>query len=154
MKEKKNLKIIEKTVAEILKLLDIARFDLILVEEEEIIMVTIKTEEPELLIGRDGENLGALQLIARLSVYKKSGEWQKIILNVNDWREKREEYLQKLAANLAQKVKFSGREVQFASLTATERRIIHLYLKDHPDVLTVSEGEGNFRHLIIKPKTQ
>lgn len=152
MKEGKNLKAIEKTLTEILKLLTIAKFDLILAEEEEVVMVTIKTDEAELLIGRNGESLAALQLITRLAVYKKTEEWQKIVLNVNDWREKREEYLQKMAANLAQKVKFSGREVALASLTATERRIIHLYLASNPDVVTASEGEGVQRHLIIKPK--
>ncbi len=152
MKSKKNLAVIEKTVSEILNLLLVTDFSLSFNEEEEVVMVTIKTKEAELLIGRNGENLSALQLLVRLLAYKKTGEWQKIILNVNDWRQKREVYLQRLAANLAQKVKFSGREIQLASLTATERRIIHLYLADHPDVTTVSEGEGIHRHLIIKPR--
>ena len=152
MKLKKNLAVIEKIVSEILNLLLVTEFNLNFNEEEEVVMVTIKTKEAELLIGRNGENLSALQLLVRLLAYKKTGEWQKIILNVNDWRQKREIYLQRLAANLAQKVKFSGREIQLASLTATERRIIHLYLADHPDVTTVSEGEGIHRHLIIKPR--
>ena len=152
MKAKKNLDLIKKTTQEFLKLISLEKFSLSLTEEETLVMITIKTDEANLLIGRSGENIGALQLIISIIVYKKSGQWQRLSLNVNDWRQKREEYLQKLAANLAQKVKFSGREVQLASLTPTERRIIHLYLADHPDVTTLSEGEGSHRHLIIKPK--
>lgn len=149
----KILQTTKKVCKEFLKLLGMTKFTLEVKQEEDLINLTIKTQEPDLLIGRSGENLGALQLLISLVVYKKSDHWQKIILNVNDWRQKREEYLKQLAANLAQKVKFSGREVQLASLSPSERRVIHLYLKDHPDVTTTSEGEGNYRHLIIKPKS-
>ena len=146
------MKPVETSAKKLLQLIGIEKFKLVLKEEEKICHLTIQTEESDLLIGRAGENLSALQLMLRLLVYRESGEWQTILVNVNDWREKREEYLKKLASNLAQKVKFSGHEVQLSLLSPTERRIIHLYLANHPDVTTVSEGEGRERHLIIKPR--
>jgi spoIIIJ-associated protein len=145
-------KVVLKTVKEILKLLSITPEELSVTTKDDYTQVKIITSESAALIGHHGENIASLQLIIRLIVYQKTGKWQKINLNVNDWQEKREEYLKNMASNFAQKVKFSGKEACLPLLSATERRIIHLYLADHPDVETVSEGEGSERRLIIRPK--
>jgi len=83
--------------------------------------------------------------------YKKAGEWQKISLNVNDWREQREKYLTEMASNLAQRAKFSNKQIYFPYLNSQDRRIIHMYLADFSGISTSSEGEGNNRRLVIKP---
>ncbi len=145
-------KIILKTIKEILENLNIKSQDIKIVPQKDYFLAQIITDDSAALIGHHGENILSLQLILRLIIYNKTGKWLKINLNVNDWREKREEYLKNMASNLAQKVKFSGREVFLPLLSSSERRIIHLYLADHPDVITVSEGEGDQRRLIIKPR--
>lgn len=99
-----------------------------------------------------GETLQAIQLILSFVVHKSSGEWVKTLVNVGDYRQKREEQLKKLALNLAMKVKFSGEAQAVPNLTPSERRAIHLILANHPDVYTESEGEGRERQLVIKPK--
>lgn len=148
----KDLKVVEKTTKDLLNLSGLSDAKFKVGETKEYISVEITTETSSPLIGHRGENLSALQLIIRLIVYQKLDKWLKVILNVNDWREKREEYLQQMASNFAQKVKFSGQEVQLPLLSSAERRVVHMYLADHPDVVTVSEGEGSQRRLVIKPK--
>lgn len=152
MAEKKNLETIKKITSQILKLLGFGEAKLTASQKEDFIYLDIKTENPTSLIGQHGENIASLQLIVALITFKKLGKWKKIILNINNWRVEREEYLQKMALNLAQKVKFSHQAIQAPFLTPAERRIIHLYLSDHPDVVTYSEGEGRQRRLIVKPK--
>lgn len=114
----------------------------------------IDCEEPGVLIGHHGETIFSLQLIISLLCYKRLGEWQRILVNVGDWREKRIEALKKMALSATQRVKFSGEEVILPHLNAGERRTIHLYLADHPDVTTESVGEGEERRLVIKPKAK
>lgn len=149
---KKDLQTIKKISSQLFDLLGVAKPKLAVIEKEDFIYLDVESEDSSLLIGYHGESLASLQLIISLLVYKKLGEWQRIVLDVNGWRGEREEYLEKLALNLAQKVKFSGQPVQLPALPASERRIVHLYLKDHPDVVTYSEGEGRQRRLIIKTK--
>lgn len=118
-------------------------------------VVSLQIESPEaaFLIGFHGETLQALQLILSFVSHKVLGEWVRVNANVGDYRQKREEQLQRLAMNLAMKAKFSGEAQTIPNLTAAERRIIHLALADHPDVVSESEGEGQQRVLTIKPKT-
>lgn len=121
-------------------------------DEGGVFHLDIECEEPGILIGHYGETISSLQFIISLLVYKKLGSWQRILVNIGDWREKRTEALKKMALNATQRVKFSGEEVVLPYLNAGERRIIHLYLTDHLDVVTDSVGEGEERRLVIKPK--
>lgn len=121
-------------------------------KENEAIAIQLTTEEPGMLIGFHGETLAALQLILSLVVNKKLETWTRILVNVNDYRQKREESLRMVALNAAQKVKFSNEPVVLTNLSPSERRIIHLTLADHPDVESLSEGQGQERRLVIKPR--
>lgn len=121
-------------------------------KENEAIAVQLTTDEPGILIGYHGETLASFQLILSLIVNKKLDQWTRILVNVNDYRQKREESLRMIALNAAQKVKFSGEEVVLTNLSPAERRIIHMTLADHPDVTSVSEGQGQDRRLIIRPR--
>jgi len=122
-------------------------------EESAVLNLDIDSEEAAVLIGFHGETLQSLQLILSLMVHQSLGRWTKVLVNVGDYRQKREEQLRKLALNLAMKVKFSGESQVVPNLTASERRIVHLILTDHPDVYSESEGEGEQRQLFIKAKT-
>lgn len=116
-------------------------------------LVKIQTNEPNLLIGYHGQTLSALQLIINLAVQKETSVWTPIVLDIGDYRERREEQLRQLALNIAQRVRFSGQPQSLTRLSAAERRIIHLALADDEMVETLSEGEGSDRHLVIRPKT-
>ncbi len=105
-----------------------------------------------ILIGYHGDTIASIQLILGLMIYKDSGEWSRLIVNIGDYREKRQASLEKTAEDAVRRVKFSGEPIALFNLNPFERRVIHLYLENHPDVTSQSEGEGHNRHLIISPK--
>jgi len=121
-------------------------------KENNLYAVQIKTDDSGFLIGYHGETLAAFQLILSLMIYRKFEEWVKLTVNVGDYREKREDQLTRLALNIAQKVSFTKEAQVIPHLSSFERRIIHLALADRPDVTTESEGEGEERVLVVKPK--
>lgn len=120
-------------------------------KENEAISVQIESEEPGVIIGRHGETISALQLLLGMIISQKVGEWTRVLVNVGNWREVREETLKRMAASAAQKAHFSGEEVALPPLSASERRVVHLYLSQNPDVTTESQGEGALRQVIVKP---
>lgn len=122
-------------------------------KDEETIRVNIETTQSGALIGYHGEGLISLQLILNIMVHKSTGSWQRVVVNVGDYRQKREEYLKNLALNVATRVKSTQTVSILNDLSSFERRIIHLVLSEDPAIEAHSEGEGKNRHLIIKPKT-
>ena len=153
--EKETLKIIEEEIKKLLELLQVkaeVEIQLEKKEAQEVIYLSLQTENPGILIGYHGQTLASLQLIFNLVVYKKLGRWVRIFLNVGDWRQRREQSLKDMALKIAQRVEVSGEAVSLPYLSAMERRVIHLALKDHPKVATESQGEGEERRLLVKPK--
>ena len=152
--EQNKLDVVKSTAEELIQ--DLGIEAKVMVEEmtdNEGTLVKIESEDANLLIGYHAEVLNSIQLILGLMVQKKLGEWQKVIINVGDYRERREEQLHNLALTLAQKAKFSGEVQMIANLSPAERRVVHIALSENTDVFTESEGEGRDRHLLIKPKT-
>lgn len=105
-----------------------------------------------LLIGKRGETLLSIQNILSVLLKQKTGEWEKIVVNVGDYRQKEEEYLRNLAETTAQRVVETGNPQNLYNLKAWQRRIIHMSLVDNKEVETTSEGEGEERYLIVSPK--
>ena len=120
--------------------------------ELDLLNVQVESEEAASLIGYHGENLQAIQTILSFLVHKALGEWVRVNVNIGDYRQKREEQLQKLALNLAMKAKFSGETQTIPNLSSTERRIVHMELAQREDILTESIGQGEDRRVVIKPK--
>jgi len=146
------LKIVKKIAAKMLKLLKVeAKLDVSEDKENQAIMVQIETEDSGVLIGLHGETLASFQLLLSIIASREMGEWGRIIVNVGDYRQKREEVLRHMGLNAAQKVRFSGESVCLPGLSASDRRVIHLVLSEYNDVAAESEGEGKDRHLVIKP---
>ncbi len=104
------------------------------------------------LIGRHGDVINALQNLLRLMVSHRLKRWVNFAVDVNGYRAHREESLVKLAHRIAAQVRETGRGVPLEPMPARERRIIHLALKDDPDVVTRSIGEGDRRRVTIVPK--
>lgn len=105
-----------------------------------------------LLIGRHGATLDALQLLAAVVANVGSDSGLRIIVDAENYRERRREMLRNMALGHAEKAKKRGQEVVIPDLKPYERRIIHLALRDDPEVETYSEGEGEDRCLVISPK--
>lgn len=150
MKNEK-LKIIQETTEQLLENLKI-KAAVKVSEGEGVFQVQIETADTGILIGYHGETLASFQIILSLMVYKKLGNWLRLIVNIGDYRQRREEALRQMAYASAEKVIATGEAITLPYLSSFERRIIHLTLVDHPQVTTISEGEGEGRKLIIKPK--
>ncbi len=124
-------------------------------EEEEgasYINLDIKGDDLGILIGRRGQTLACLQYLVRLIVGHQTQSWVPIVIDVEGYKQRRNEALRALAWRLAEQVK--ARKVPFTlePMLAYERRIIHLALADHADVTTESIGEGEARRVVIRPK--
>jgi spoIIIJ-associated protein len=91
-------------------------------------------------------------LILSLILNHQTDQWYKIIVNVGDYRQRREATLSQLAKNAAQRVAFSGEPYVFDSLSPSERRVVHLALQDNPQVTTYSQGDGRNRQLVVALK--
>lgn len=120
--------------------------------EDETAVVQIETVEAGILIGRHGETIDALQTFLNQAVFNKTGEWYRIIVNIGDYRERREETLRGLAEAAAARVKDTGVPEPLFDLKPNERRIVHTILSEDPKISTESEGEGRDRHIVVKPK--
>lgn len=116
------------------------------------VLVSITVKNPGGLIGFRGRNLAAIQLILGLMVKKSLGDWVKILLDVNNYRNEQKDRLTTMAANLAAKVIATGKPVEMANMSAFERRLCHMAVANIDGVVSESEGEGENRHIVIKPK--
>jgi spoIIIJ-associated protein len=105
-----------------------------------------------ILIGRRGETLNALQLIASLAVNGRLENRVRLIIDAERYRERREETLQRLAERLSERVHRTGQEVVLEPMTPNERRVIHMALQDNPWVETGSIGDEPNRKVVIGPK--
>lgn len=126
--------------------------DLDVEENDQVIKVNMKGEDLGILIGRRGETLDALQYLVNLAVNKNLEKRYKIILDVEGYRKRRENTLQKLALRLAEKAKKRGKSVVLEPMNSHERRIIHTTLQGRDDIYTFSEGEEPYRKIVITPK--
>jgi predicted RNA-binding protein Jag len=101
------------------------------------------------LIGRKGERLSALQHLVNLMLSRRMGEWTRVLVDVEDYRGRRERQLRDLANRAAARVEETGKMIQLEPMPALERRWIHLALRDHPAVATQSIGEEPNRRIVV-----
>jgi len=105
-----------------------------------------------ILIGRRGQTLACLQYIVRLIMSQQTKTWVPIVIDVERYRQRRDQSLQALAGRMAEQVTAKGMPFTLEPMPAYERRIIHLALTDHPDVTTQSVGIDESRKVVILPK--
>ncbi|MBQ3489831.1 MAG: protein jag [Clostridia bacterium] len=118
-------------------------------------LITIEGEGASILIGHHGDTLEAFQYLVNLAANKKDDEerqYTRITVNIENYREKREETLRKLAVKMAAKVKKSGRNIALEPMNAYERRIIHAEIQKIDGVSTNSVGSEGNRRVIIFPE--
>ncbi len=119
-----------------------------------LLIFNIDASDPSLLIGKDGDNLKALQTLIKMMVYKKINDSSQapFSIDVNDYRKKRLNFLKDLAKNFANEVDATRRSVTLQPMTSFERRIIHMeVIAQGKSLATESIGEGSFRCVVIKP---
>ena len=114
----------------------------------------IEGEDLGILIGRRGQTLACLQYIVRLIVGHQTKAWEPIFIDVEGYKQRRYQGLQLLAQHMAEQVQARGEPFTLEAMSAYERRIVHLALADHPDVITESIGQGEARRVVILPKEQ
>jgi spoIIIJ-associated protein len=145
------------TVAELLEKMKVpARIEVRYGEPDEEgqrpVLVDIHGDDLGVLIGRRAEILNALQYIVNLIVSKQVEHWVQVVVDVEGYRARRERQLRQMANRMADQAIKTGRRQVLEPMTASERRIVHLELRDHPNVSTQSIGEDPARKVTIVPK--
>lgn len=126
-------------------------------EPEETITLHVEGADEEamsLMIGRRGETLRSLQFMVNLLVSRRVQRWPQIVVDVGNYRQRRQESLEGLARRMADRVRQSGRPLMLEPMGAYERRIVHLTLRADETVYTESTGEGENRKIVIYPAKQ
>jgi Predicted RNA-binding protein len=123
-------------------------------EEVDTIVLGIKTSNPGVLIGRHGHTLDAIQYIVNIIANKEidESERRKIIIDIEGYKERREDIVSKYTLEKAEIVKKTGKKIALCYMNAVERRIVHLVLQEEPRLVTYSEGSEPFRRVIIAPR--
>ena len=113
-------------------------------------IIDLAGEDSGLLIGRRGQTLQALQFMVNLIV-RKQFDGVRVVLDVENYRQRRELQLREMATTIAKRVAETSRSITLEPMPPADRRIIHTSLTDHPGVSTESTGEGEGRKVTIKP---
>ncbi len=111
--------------------------------------LNILTDSPALLIGKHGQTLDAIERILNCIVNKVSLAKKRVFVDTEGYRERREERLIEMANQVADKVRYTGRDVVLAPMSARDRRVIHVALKADEIISTYSQGEGDMRRVIV-----
>jgi len=114
-------------------------------------IIDLSGEDSGLLIGRRGQTLQALQFLVNLIV-RRQFEGVRVVLDVENYRQRRENQLKDMATKVAERVAQTNRSITLEPMPPADRRIIHTSLTDHPGVSTESTGEGEGRKVTILPK--
>ncbi len=124
-------------------------------EEEGLpLVLDVRGDDLGVLIGRRGETLGALQYLTRLIISNKAGRGVNLIVDVEGYKARRAQQLRQLALRMAERVATTRKPVALEPMPASERRIIHLALRDHPVVTTESVGRDEARKVTIILKSR
>lgn len=123
-------------------------------EEEKNMDIDLKGDDMGILIGKRGQTLDSLQYLTSLYINKYTEEYVRVKLDIENYRERRKETLETLAKNIAYKVKRTKRPVSLEPMNPYERRIIHSALQADKYVVTRSEGEEPFRHVVVSLKRE
>jgi spoIIIJ-associated protein len=116
------------------------------------VVIRISGDDVGILIGRRGETLESLQYLASLVVNRNADRYQKVTVDIEGYRDRREDTLIKLAQRIASKVAKTNKSVILEPMTPYERRIIHSTLQGNDSVSTYSTGDEPYRKIIVKPK--
>jgi spoIIIJ-associated protein len=121
-------------------------------DEPPTVFIDVNGRDLGMLIGRRGENLSQFQYMVNLLVNKQLDTWTRVIVDVENYRVRREESLIGLANRVARQVARNRKPISLEPMPANERRVVHMALRDDPMVTTESSGEAGMRRVTIQPK--
>ena len=150
--EDETIRYVEQFVKDTLKAMDMDVEITSSIDKDGALYVDMKGENMGILIGKRGQTLDSLQYLVSLVVNKESDKFNRIKLDTENYRARREETLKHLAKNIAHKVKRNRRPVILEPMNPYERRIIHSTLQSDPYVTTHSEGEEPYRKVVVTLK--
>jgi spoIIIJ-associated protein len=121
-------------------------------EDDEVVTATCFATDAGLLIGRHGQTIDAIQYLLNAISHRRGDETRKeVIVDAAGYRERRRATLESLALRTAEQVRASGEEVELEPMTAVERKVVHLFLKEREGVETRSEGTEPNRYVVVAP---
>ena len=120
-------------------------------KRENYIKINMISDNNSILIGKNGRTMSSLQTLLRNSLQNKLGTKINVILDANEYKEKQQKNIERLAVKLAREVRKTKVEVKMDSMNSYERRLVHNALTNFKGVTTISEGEEPNRYVIIKP---
>lgn len=115
-------------------------------------IVRINEDDKGIIIGKRGKNLDEIQFLLNIIVNRGRQNYIRVVFNVEDYREKREETLKKLAKKMADKCRYYKHKMRLEPMNPYERRIIHSTLQEEKDIITYSEGDEPYRKVVIDLK--
>ena len=115
----------------------------------DILNIDLSGENMGILIGRRGQTLDAIQYLTSLIVNKKSDQYIRVIIDTENYRQKRQKTLEMLAKKMARNVLRNHHKMNLEPMNPAERRIIHSTLQDYDDIYTYSEGDDPYRYVVI-----
>jgi spoIIIJ-associated protein len=151
--------VVESTVQEVLEEIVAAlglRGEVEVDRDGEVVTGTVHGEDLGLFIGRHGQTIDAVQhLVFRIALTRGAGgdDELRVVIDAEGYRARRAEALQRQADQAADDAQHYGRPVALDAMTASERKLVHEYLRDRGDVETYSEGEEPDRHLVVAPRS-
>lgn len=155
MMDSKTITQIQHTTEELLQKMDISAEVTVEVDQSAVVQINIKSTEADVeqgvLIGRHGETLHALQLVLSLIVNQSQQEWVQLMVDVDGYRQRREEQLIALANRTAEKVLYLNEPIALNPMPPIDRRIIHMALAENNKILSESTGKGKDRKIVVSP---
>lgn len=126
--------------------------DITILNDASGLLVEINLDDPAPYIGKQGEGLAAIQHLVKCVLSKKVDPMPQFMIDIGDYKRKQISILKNIAINESIKVRRTGKPVELSPMSPFARRIIHLTLKDQPQVTTFSIGEGEQRRIVIDLK--
>jgi spoIIIJ-associated protein len=115
------------------------------------IAVDVASDSTALFIGQKGETIDAVQYLVNSAIYRKRPFVKRIVLDAEGYRQRRVEAIQGIAHRTARRAVRERRAVELPPMSPAERRVVHIYLRDNPNVTTASEGTGDHRRVRVSP---
>lgn len=115
------------------------------------ILIKLYSDNNAILIGKNGQTLSALQNVARQFIFNKINLYPYLLLDVENYKDKQRDNLERLAKKLAVEVQRTKKEIKMENMNSYERRIVHNILTDFKGITASSEGEEPNRHIVISP---
>lgn len=121
-------------------------------EDDDIVHMNVTGTDLGILIGRKGQTLDSIQYLVNIVANRQGHVRVRIVIDAEGYRERREQFLRGMALRMAERVRRRGRKVVLEPMSALERRVVHMALKDEEDVTTYSEGKDPYRRVVIVRK--